>query len=110
MEFANNGQNIRGYAMKMDAAMVEKTLNQFEAQAIPDEHPAVPQLNKVFGDHTFFLNDDGLHIIEPAADRQDGSETGKIVRLASWNDANHTSLAPHEPETSEATVDLGDRS
>ena len=93
--------------MKMDATMVEKTLGQFEAQAIPDEHPVLPQLNNLFGDHTFFLNDDGLHIVEPAGDGQRGGETGKIVKLARWSDANRTSLAPQEPETSEATVDLG---
>ncbi len=28
---------------------------------------AIPKLREVFGDHTFFVDDDGLHIIEPAA-------------------------------------------
>ena len=27
--------------MKLTPALVEKTLNQFEAQAIPDDHPVV---------------------------------------------------------------------
>jgi hypothetical protein len=31
-------------------------LGQCEAQAIPDDHPVIPQLNDLFGEHTFFLD------------------------------------------------------
>src|SRR6266851_5226800 len=53
-------------AMKLTSAQVERTLTQFEAQAIPDHHPVVPQLKNLFGEHTFFLDDSGLNIVEPA--------------------------------------------
>jgi len=42
--------------MKLNSALFERTLTQFDAQAIPESHPVVPQLNSLFGDHTFFLN------------------------------------------------------
>jgi len=42
--------NEKEYAMKLTPTQVERTLSQFEAQAIPDDHPAVPQLNELFGD------------------------------------------------------------
>src|SRR5262249_51915322 len=48
-------------AMKMTAALVERTLSQFEAEAIPDDHPVVPELSKLFGVHTFFLDRNGLN-------------------------------------------------
>lgn len=83
--------------MKLNTALVEQTLSQFDAQAIPDNHPIVPQLNKVFGDHTFFLNGSGLHVVEPvepAAER----EAGAVIKLAAWTDESRNSLAPHEPE------------
>jgi len=32
--------------------MVERALSQFEAEAVPESHPAVTQLNRLFGDHT----------------------------------------------------------
>ena len=41
--------------MKLSSSRVQQTLNQFDAQAIPDSHPAVPRLNQLFGEHTFFL-------------------------------------------------------
>ena len=40
-------------------------LSQFEAQAIPESHPVLPRLNELFGDHTFFVDSDGLSIVEP---------------------------------------------
>jgi hypothetical protein len=36
--------------MKLTSAQVERTLGQFEARAIPDDHPVIPQLNDLFGE------------------------------------------------------------
>ena len=93
--------------MKLSSALVERTLSQFDAQAIPDNHPVVPQLNNLFGDHTFFLDSRGLNVVEPAEPTEVGAEAGQVVRLASWNDADRTSLAPHEPEPTDVVVVLG---
>jgi hypothetical protein len=92
--------------MKLNAARVEKTLDQYEAKAVPEDHPAIPQLNGIFGDHTFFLDGSGLTVVEPGGPSATGGETGNVVRLASWRDQNRTSLAPHPPETTDITVDL----
>ena len=51
--------------MKLTSAQIERTLSQFEAEAIPDSHPALPRLNELLGDHTFFLDSKGLNI-DPA--------------------------------------------
>ena len=94
--------------MRLTPVLVERTLSQFEAQAIPDSHPAVPELNRLFGDHTFFLDGNGLHIVEPAvSNNADGVPSGKVVKLASWNDPERTSLAAHEPEATDVVVELG---
>ena len=63
----------RECAMKLNSAQVERTLSQFQGEAIPDNHPAVPQLNNVFGEHTFFLDRNGLSIVEPASAAGGGS-------------------------------------
>jgi hypothetical protein len=57
--------NQEEFVMKLASAIIERTLDQFEAEALPDNHPAVPQLSELFGDHTFFLDVDGLNIVEP---------------------------------------------
>jgi hypothetical protein len=95
--------------MKLNSALVERTLNQFDAQAIPENHPVVHQLNSLFGDHTFFLDAEGLNIVEPSGVTDSGSQTGQVVKLASWSDDNRTSLAPHEPELTEVVIVLDSR-
>jgi hypothetical protein len=92
--------------MKLNSTQVDQTVNQFPAQAIPDNHPLVPQLNQIFGDHTFFLDNAGLLIVEPAESASDGQRSGKVVKLASWNDPSRTSLAAHEPEEIDVVVVL----
>ena len=90
--------------MKLSDRGVDRTLDQFDAEPLPENHPAMPQLTQVFGEHTFFLDDSGLVILEPTDGRD---ETGQVVKLASWN-PDHTSLKPHEPERTETVIELGD--
>jgi hypothetical protein len=92
--------------MRLTTAQLERTLTQFDAKPIPDDHPAVAQLNGLFGDHTFFLDGNGLNVIEPTEAPGIGGKTCKVVNLANWTDENLTSLAPHEPEQTGAVVEL----
>ena len=90
--------------MKMSSQMVERTLSQFEAQPVPDDHPAVTQLNRLFGDHTFFLDGSGLVIVEPAEPSEGRAQSGVVVKLASWSDSGRISLAPHLPEVTDHII------
>jgi hypothetical protein len=77
------------------------------AEAIPADHPVMPQLERLFGDHTYFLDSNGLNIVEPAEPEQQSSRgRGVVVNLANWIDANAASLVPHEPEWTELVVEL----
>jgi hypothetical protein len=94
--------------MKLTSAQVQQTLRQFPAQVIPEDHPLVPRLNDLFGEHTFFLDNDGLSIVEPAADISwTETHTARVVNVANWGDDTLTSLAPHEPEPTDSVVRLG---
>ena len=96
--------------MKLTSTQVERTLSQFEAHPVPSSHPMVPQLNEVFGDHTFFLDSQGLNIVEPiAAVPEAGAHAARVVNLANWSDATLTKLTPHEPEPTDAIIDLGSK-
>jgi hypothetical protein len=68
----------------------------------------VPTLNELFGDHTFFLDDNGLNVIEPKESTRAGVSSATVVNVASWN-AELTSLAPHDPEPTEVVVMLESR-
>ncbi len=91
--------------MRLTEKQIQGMAPQIGAQAVPDSHPATPQLTQAFGDHTFFVNDDGLEILETA--EVDGGAPGvHVVRLASWADAEHTRLAPHPPQVMDVVVEL----
>ena len=61
------------------------------------------ELNDLFGEHTFFLDGNGLNIVELV---QTGVESAKSVSLA--NNADD-SLEPHRPEPTDIVVVLGVR-
>jgi hypothetical protein len=66
----------------------------------------MPQLERLFGGHTFFLDSEGLSIVEPVEAEQNDRRRGVVVNLASWTDADKVSLQPHEPESTDLVVDL----
>jgi hypothetical protein len=90
--------------MKLNSAQVKQTLNQIEAEVLPDEHPAVTQLTDMFGDHTFFLAESGLKVLEPTEIPETDVQSSEVVSLADWSDASLTSLKPHAPEPTGTVV------
>ena len=95
--------------MKLTSAQVERTLTQFQGEAIPDNHPVIPQLNSLFGEHTFFLDSHGLNIVEPAEAAGSDAQLAKVVNVANWSDANRNRLEPHEPKPTDVVVTLGSK-
>jgi hypothetical protein len=84
--------------MKLTAPWVDQTQTQFDVQALPDDHPATEKLHEAFGVHTFFVGDDGLHIVQEIEPPRAETAERAVVRLASWRDAQRSTLEIHEPE------------
>jgi hypothetical protein len=91
--------------MKLSAKQLERAALQLGARAVPDDHPVVSQLTQLYGDHTFFLDVDGLEIVETDQSAVP-SVPAKVVKLANWADAKCTKLTPHEPQATDVAVDL----
>jgi hypothetical protein len=89
--------------MKLNSAQLERTLGQFEARAIPDDHPVIPQLSDLFGEHTFLLDSHGLNIVEPV----EAGESAMVVNLGHWSDDSRSDLELHEPEATDVVIMLG---
>jgi hypothetical protein len=95
--------------MRLSAAQVELAETQLEAEAIPENHPLIPKLNQLFGDHTYFLDNKGLSVVEQAAsDSSTPSAGGKavVVNLANWTESDPPKLEAHEPELTDSVVTL----
>jgi len=92
--------------MKLTANQIERAASQLDARPIPENSRMGPELKRLFGDHSFFLTSGGLHFIEPTEDDEATTATGRLVRIASWTNAEHSELAPHEPEVTDSVVKL----
>ena len=91
--------------MRLTSKMVEQTLSQFKGQVLPDDHPAIPALRQIFGEHTFFLDNSGLNILEPTGEVDEEEIAARVVKVASWQD-DKTVLKQHEPEPTGVIVVL----
>jgi hypothetical protein len=95
--------------MKLANTMVARALDQLDAKVIPDDHPANQELTREFGDHTFFLDQNGLNIVEivELVDTESGEAAGVVINLATWSDVEQSSLEIHPPEITDVVVELG---
>ena len=94
--------------MKLNGTNIVHVLSQFEAEAVPANHPLEKRLTSMFGDHTFFLDGGGLKIVEPIESGDGAAETrsGRVIELASWVDDTRTKLSPDERESTDIVVSL----
>jgi len=92
--------------MKLNQAQISRTLSQFRAQVLAEDHPAATQFRELFGHHTFFLDARGLHVLElievPGMEAQDG----EMISVADWSDKNFTKLTTHQPEPTGVVIRL----
>ena len=91
--------------MRLNPAQIVKTLQQFPAQAVPAAHPAMSQLERLFGEHTYFLDGRGLNIVEPA-DTAEAGGRAVVVNVANWKNASEGDLEPHPPEETDVVIEL----
>jgi hypothetical protein len=92
--------------MKLNEGQISKTLAQFRAQVLAEDHPAVAQFCDMFGHHTLFLDDRGLCVLELLEVPGMEAEEGEIVSLADWSDAKFTKLTTHKPEPTGVVICL----
>ena len=92
--------------MRLNSEWVERTLAQYPARLVPENDPVVPRLVGLFGDHTFFLDNNGLNIVEPAESAREGVEAGQVVELAHWTDAEPPKLVPHDPAPTGVVIEF----
>ena len=86
--------------MKLTGAELQSVERQLGVEAIPDDNPAMPKLQEVFGDHSFFVDAAGLNVVEPTPTNE---AEGAVLKVASWAEDGQ-SLQVHEPEILEVKV------
>ncbi|HLG83443.1 MAG TPA: hypothetical protein VKY22_20690 [Bradyrhizobium sp.] len=92
--------------MKLNEGQIGRTLSQFRAQVLAEDHPAAVQFCELFGDHTFFLDHRGLYVLELLQVPGMESQEGEVISLANWSDAEFTKLTTHAPEPTGVVIHL----
>ena len=91
--------------MKLTAEQIDSVTSQFEAQTVPQDNRMIAE--NIFGEHTFFLDNNGLYIVEKLAEPEEaGAPIVRVVKLASWTDPDHRFLAAHPPELTDLVINL----
>ena len=80
--------------------------DQTELYPIPDDEPVVAQLTEIFGEHTFYLQADGLHILALHTSLLTENLVANVVKVAGWSDEEATAPVTEEPEPTDIYVDL----
>ena len=71
--------------MKLTSEQIDSVTRQFEAQHVPQDNRMIEELYNIFGEHTFFLDNNGLHTVEKLAEPEEaGAPIVRVVKLASW--------------------------
>lgn len=92
--------------MKLNNDQVQQVGNQTGLKPIPEDNPATPRLQERFGDHTFYLDANGLYIWEPVDDVEGATEPAAAVMLAAWEGEDKQALKPTTPTRSSVVVEL----
>jgi hypothetical protein len=93
--------------MKLTSEQIHGVTSQFEAQQVPQDSRMITELNRLFGEHTFFLDNNGLHIVEELAEPEAADvPIVRVVKVASWTDPDHKTLAAHAPEPTDVVINL----
>jgi hypothetical protein len=95
--------------MKLTSERIAYAAKQLEAFPLPETHPMIESLCDLFGEHTFFLDNDGLSIVEPEEGEAAGDpDVGVVIKVANWSDEGRTVLSPHLREVTSLMLELNE--
>ena len=83
--------------MKLSAQQIADVRDTLGASPIPEEHPSLGQLQQAFGDHTFYLHEQGLSAFFGSDEIQMPEGGPKLMMLATWTDGDRTQLEGIDP-------------
>ena len=93
--------------MRLTSQQIAAVKQELGADSLEEENPSVPALHKLFGEHTFYVGEDGLLVFEPIETAGPDDTRAQMVLVATWTDENKNALSPCDPQPTTIVVDLG---
>lgn len=92
--------------MQLTEEQVDAIERQTGAVPIPADNPASQALQNAFGEHTFYADQNGLHVLEEVALDEAAGDHAEVVQIAEWANEEMSELQPIEPKRSGAVFGL----
>lgn len=83
--------------MRLSMDQVTTIQQNTSLKVVPHDHQSIPDLEKAFGVHTFFINDNGLLVFERADNGDDNDMVVRLFVVAVWEDEKSTGLLSQTP-------------
>lgn len=91
--------------MKLSDTQIAAVAATTGANPIPEEDPAMGQLKEAIGDHTFYVDQHGLLVLEDTDDAP-GDNQLEIVRVGQWADEQRSTMGVVPPQPTGQVLDL----
>ena len=92
--------------MKLNAKQVDAIERQTGAAPIPEDNPANGALQDAFGEHTFYADQNGLHVLEAVNLEETEGDHAAVIQIAEWANDEKNELLPIEPRHTGAVIGL----
>lgn len=92
--------------MKLNQAQTNLVGEKLGLNVVDPESPAQPQFEEAFGDHSFFVNQQGVFIVTDEEEDTNDDE-GRLFAVAAWSEEDENKLLVlSEPANVNVTIDL----
>ncbi|MFX4220523.1 MAG: hypothetical protein ACMVO3_05785 [Thalassobaculum sp.] len=96
--------------MKLTTDQTAAVQRQTGADPLPEDNPAIGQLQEIFGEHTFYVAEQGLVVPEPMPDEETEEavtdDPVEFLLVAIWAGEDRQSLQPIEPQRTGIKLEL----
>lgn len=96
--------------MKLNTDQTAAVQRQTGADPLPEDNPTMGQLREIFGEHTFYVAEQGLVVPEttpePAAPEATEDGSVEFMLVAVWAGEDKKSLQPIEPQPTGIKLEL----
>ena len=91
--------------MKLSSAQIAAVATSTGANPVPEDSPAMDQLKEAVGDHTFYVDQEGLLVLEDT-ETAAGPEELEVVRVGQWADEQRQTMGVIPPQPTGQVIDL----
>lgn len=93
--------------MRLSPEQIATVKEELGADSLEEDNPSMESLRKLFGNHTFYVGEEGLLIFLPIENAEPDDTRAQMVLIAAWTDDSKKALSPIDAQPTTIVVDMG---